>query len=267
MNHLKQKYLFFHYGPGGNASLERIWLKDLMSKVDFWDLPHSSLESVSFESMIKVALDKFRTGSYRGIIGHSFGCDIALKVAELAGKQIEDLVLISPIRNIPAGFVALAQKLSSTELDKSRQNLLQTVSSELVSVLNKSSSTTLLSSETLPIFFKLVQAIATDPSYYKVYWKQLDKLSFYEKHFSETIPMDFTVWQTLLSKYFLESSPKFEYPFPGTVIFGENDPYYIQFLEEKKHWEKLHFKVLSTPDAGHYPHLESELLSKAIKLS
>ena len=77
MSHSNLRYLFLHFGPGGNAGLERKWLSSNIASVDFWDQPKNVS---SFEELVQRCASHYKSGQYDGIIAHSFGCDLALKV-------------------------------------------------------------------------------------------------------------------------------------------------------------------------------------------
>lgn len=257
MTPVQEKYLFLHYGPGGNSSLERLWLKHLNPMIDFWDQPLIGASAHSFTALAHQCAQKFDSSSYKGIIAHSFGCELALRATELIQKPLEKLYLLSPLRDIPGAFINAAHKLAQITDNKSRRELLETTSAE-----------SKLSPRDIPKFMQLVQVLAADLTYYRIFWAQPTKLQAYLNDIKQIIPMDFAIWRDVVVDYILNHNElSFKTDTAATVIAGDLDPYFKNLTCEKKYWEKLGFKFIEVKNAGHYPHLEATVLEKILSIS
>jgi esterase/lipase len=113
----KRDTIFLHYGPGGNAEIERRLLAEANPEVDFWDQPQLDKRQCTYENLLLGTKKRLRSMSNQGatrikIWGHSFGCNLALDLAQTESDYIESIRLTSPIALIDKGFYNLARALS-----------------------------------------------------------------------------------------------------------------------------------------------------------
>lgn len=249
MNHSSLRYLFLHFGPGGNADLERKWLSGYNSKVDFWDQPK---DVSSFSELVHRCAERYRVGGYHGIIAHSFGCDLALKIADLLSGSQPKLILISPLRDVPKAFVSLAQHLADETVSQERTHQLRLA---LESVQSGGSR--------LDAFTQLAKVIGADPLYYRHFWAQPQKLKAFETVAVELTPLDVKCWQTILVDLILNYQMALNGK-KAQVYMGAKDPYYGLIRDEETYWKSSGADVSLIENAGHYPHLESDLFGQIL---
>tara|TARA_B110001454_G_scaffold171291_1_gene162037 strand:- start:68375 stop:69160 length:786 start_codon:yes stop_codon:yes gene_type:complete len=253
------RYLFLHYGPGGNAALERIWLKNWSSKIDFWDQPTNL---GSFSDLASHCADQFKSGNYDGIIAHSFGCEIAVKVNELVGENIKSY-FISPLRDIPSAFINLANFLAKSALSIERKTQLIEVSAQMEKTPNWMPKKN-LSSEGMANFIKLISTISADPKYYRCFWSKSECLARYESILTQLPPLDLTCWQNVMMDFLGNHQISIQKN-NLHVFVGSDDPYLGLTRDEQLYWENLEAKFSLCEKVGHYPHLESELVNNLLK--
>ncbi len=114
---MKKSFFFLHYGPGGNCDAERSYFGDLSCKDNFyfWDQPATK----TFDELLNATAAEFerytRNNQCLGIVGHSFGCDLAVALAKyLSVKKAPapELILIAPIPNLISAFKNLGQRVA-----------------------------------------------------------------------------------------------------------------------------------------------------------
>ena len=96
--------LFLHYGPGGNACLEREFYKNVNSKIIFWDQEHTATDGNRFNDLVQQCIEKKVSTQSEILIAHSFGCDLLSEMINRSAISNETIVLINPLRNIQNGF-------------------------------------------------------------------------------------------------------------------------------------------------------------------
>lgn len=249
MSHSSLRYLFLHFGPGGNADLERKWLSGYKSKVDFWDQPKNVS---SFKELVHLCAERYKVGGYHGIIGHSFGCDLALKIAELLSDPQPKLILISPLRDVPKAFVSLAQHLADDAVSQERKHQLRLAFEGAQSGVSA-----------LDAFTQLAKVIGADPLYYRRFWAQAQMLKAFEEVAAELTPLDMKCWQAVLADVILNYQMALNGK-KAQVYIGSKDPYYGLIRDEDAYWKNSGADVSLIENAGHYPHLESDLFKQIL---
>ncbi|OYZ17595.1 MAG: hypothetical protein B7Y39_14970 [Bdellovibrio sp. 28-41-41] len=247
MSHSNLRYLFLHFGPGGNAALERKWLTSYKSAVDFWDQPK---DVSSFEELVQQCVNQYNVGQYNGIIAHSFGCDLALKVKDLVNIRDSNLILISPLRDLPKAFINFAQHLASEAAIPERKQDLTAAAKGMEMASNK-----------IEAFARLVTAVSSDPLYYRRLWAQASKLKEFEAVASQFPPVDMNCWRTVLVDYILNHQVSLKGR-KAKVYIGSEDPYYGLIRDEESYWSEQGGNVYLIEDVGHYPHLEAKVFEK-----
>jgi alpha-beta hydrolase superfamily lysophospholipase len=149
----QQKYLFLHYGPGGNADLERFWLKDIEGVVDFWNQPQLSGAECTFDHLLACVVEKYDSGNYGGIVAHSFGCDLALNALNRVQNPVNQLILISPIRDLPKSFLAFGEKLMGAAKCSELRRLIE----------SREANRGAISPEEIAAFWMVVGGIVAEP--------------------------------------------------------------------------------------------------------
>src|SRR4051812_40115075 len=97
--------LFLHYGPGGNAELERHWYGSEFNNVLFWDQPTTRVFSDLIQACENKLNEVFELNNKPVVLwAHSFGCDLALQLLKHHGPKIKRCDLISPVADVPEGF-------------------------------------------------------------------------------------------------------------------------------------------------------------------
>lgn len=261
MSNQNLRYLFLHLGPGGNSGLERLWLQDYRSRVDFWDQPTNIS---SFDELVQHCNDRFKSETYKGIIGHSFGCELALEISRRSSSPIE-LYFISPLHNIPIAFINLARSLTkdiALSVDRKRQlnEAAQKMKSSIDQQLGQN-----LSPVEIEHFMRLVMTIGADPKYSKAFWNQSEKFSAFEKELPKLSLLDQTCWKNVMTDFLMNYQSSTHQQVNAKIFIGTQDPYIGSIHEEKKYWENLGSQFFSIEKSGHYPHLESNAFKLIVK--
>lgn len=255
------RYLFLHYGPGGNCALERLWLQGYGPTVDFWDQPTNVS---SFEELVRHCVERFKSGNYKGVIGHSFGCELAVQVSQQTTRPIE-LYLISPLRDIPTAFINLAHNLSQASVSTDRKLQLRLAAQAMKTLPNWHPGEN-LSSDELDRFAELTATIAVDPGYCKAFWAQQEKLNAFKAEWPNLPQFSQACWKSVMVDFLMKHQSS-RSKVKAKVFVGVNDPYIGLIQDEKKFWQTVGSKFISVEKSGHSPHLESNVFEMLIKRS
>lgn len=239
-----------HYGPGGNASLERLRLEPLKSRIDFWDQPILEGASATFENLLAECAKRYDSGSYSGVIGHSFGCDLAQHLVGRTKRPIEELILLSPIRDLTLGFANFAERIGKTQ-----------AADALKAAIAKRPGFA-SSPEELEKFWLVIQSIMSDPFFYKAYWGTEEKLKEHEQIITQLAPLNIAMWQAGLNDFLLnrKPAPSVAAIRKKSVFLGERDPYYTKVADEERFWKALGYVTSVMQAVGHYTHIEGRAL-------
>lgn len=225
--------------------------------IDFWDQPILQANAATFSNLCHSALERSRTTHADQLIGHSFGCSLIDMMIGL--DKFQSTVRISPIRDLYEAFMSLGARLiqdPALDLDQ-KQSLMR-----LISIL-----TTAHADQKQHHFFSLVQSIFQNPQSQKQYWHNpvaFEKFRFAQAQ-PDQRPFSAEMWDLIISDYL---SSHYQPPKASTkelVVFGENDPYYSNVNAEAAYWKSLGYQVQIVKNAGHYVHLETDILSDLIK--
>lgn len=248
---MKKTALFLHYGPGGNSQVETKWLGEAHPEVDFWDQPKISSQPPTFKGLYTACREKVLSLAADGLpihlIGHSFGCDLALALYADIPEKVSHVTLISPVRNLISAFIRLGQILAPAATAK----------------LQRAQETSAQPQQILDEAWVLIGEVLKSPRFAATYWQDQKAFQKFIQINSQCTPLDFTMWQSILSDIYLHGTQP---PIPAfdknlTVILGTHDPYF-DVNEERMFWStKTTVKnLLVLEGAGHHPHLEKNTL-------
>jgi len=106
--------LYLHGGPGCSTVLERhLWKERL--PVEWWEQPTPDANAASaYDDLVQAVEDKLTcraqdAGGPVPIIGHSFGCVLALEMARRVPQHIASLCLMAPVSNLYSVFENFGQ--------------------------------------------------------------------------------------------------------------------------------------------------------------
>lgn len=194
-------------------------------------------------------IQRYDAGNYQGVIAHSFGCDLALNMTGHTKRPIQEMILLSPIRDLALGFANLGNILGK-----------KTEAAALMQEIEKRNGLS-SSAQEIDKFWVMIQAMITDPAFYRAYWADEDHYKLHMEMMPKLPPLDLSMWQTGITDFLRNktASP------PATalkkkVFLGDKDPYYLDVGAEKLAWEKLGFSVGIEKNCGHYPHIEGHAL-------
>ncbi|GEM_PF-4203456 len=105
--------------------------------------------------------------------------------------------------------------------------------------------------------------IGADPLYYRRFWAQPQKLKAFETVAVELTPLDVKCWQTILVDLILNYQMALNGK-KAQVYMGAKDPYYGLIRDEETYWKSSGADVSLIENAGHYPHLESDLFGQIL---
>ncbi len=243
------KGLFLHYGPGGNAAIEREYFKEIKSKIDFWDQPLSKNNSNVLDALVESVVIKINSENYEYFIGHSFGCDLlTLAFSKMKKALPAKTVLISPLMSIQKSVINLSTQLN--QLNKSE---------EINFILDKLTKDSFEQIET-EHFWKLCHLNSTHTHYHEIFWHS-------KIHFSRIINIhksarafDAKFWQQTMYEYLIanKNSLVINKKFQGSIVLGKNDPYYN--TEDFNLWEisLVQDQLFVIDKSGHFPHIEQK---------
>ncbi len=251
---MKPKFLFFHYGPGGNCDIEKRWLSHKYPNIEFWDQPKSS----SYDQLKMACATKLQNTFGKNpvnIIAHSFGCNIAIDILNEQKYTVENLILLSPVSNLFEAFKNISSRiLEKSDLDIQLRNEISIALSLFTS------------NPSIDLFWSLIEKLIRYPNMLDLYFAQTAIGNRYKDEMTKSTPFDFEMWQTVLSDYLSETRKNSSVASNFTrILIGKFDPY-IQLDNEMIYWQKIFPNVLVEPvETGHYPHLESMAFSAFIE--
>lgn len=248
--------LFLHYGPGGSAQAERS-LFGTKYPIDFWDQPILHGDRATFSNLSRSAIEHSHNTHADQLIGHSFGCNL---IDTMTGsRDFVSTVRISPIRDLHDAFISLGTRLAQNPLlaPIQKQNLI-----DLISTLNQAQA-----NQKQHHFFSLVRAVFQNPHTQKQYW--FNEASFEKFQLAQTQPhqrpFSPEMWGLVISDYLSGHHPIPRAGSKELVILGDNDPYYTSVDDEATYWKSLGYQVQVVKNAGHYVHLDSDIMSELLK--
>src|ERR1035441_6624743 len=195
------KSLFLHYGPGGNAAMERAWFTGPShANTDFWDQPILSGDQAKYANLLKACEKKFdetysASGQPVNIAGHSFGCTLALSLYARNPQKIKSLKLLAPMADIPVGFYNLAKRLHNDA------HTPEAVKLELTKLIQKFENLKPGSSERLGCMWELIGHMVKDPNYLRLYFGNQECMMKYGQIAASKPGLDFAMWQAVLNDY------------------------------------------------------------------
>ena len=255
---MKKSFFFLHYGPGGNCDAERSYFGDLPFKDHFyfWDQPATK----TFDELLDATAEEFerytRNNQCLGIVGHSFGCDLAAALMKyLSIKKIApaDLIFIAPIPNLISAFKNLGQRVA-------RQNDLHAdVRAALQEKLLKLSKAT----NNVQALWDFVFTIYGYPNVGRLFWSNAKAFENFVGRSSAFRAVDLATWQSVLTDYIqnhkaaLSKESLASFASKTKVYVGEEDPY-LDAATGATFWNKILVaqNVMNVSLAGHHPHLE-----------
>ena len=253
--------LFLHSGPGGSAAVERLWFGGHPpSDMEFWDQPILSGQQCAFSKLLEACERKLNEVAIKGngpagLVGHGFGCALALNLAAKRPERVKNITLISPTVDCSIGVLNLGQKLLTGPNIK-RENCREIKAA--ISYFKKSKRG---SKERQSAICGILDAASKVPNYEDVYWAKDEARERY-KNLSKSLPAPDTVMrQTILNDYILGGYADIPIILcSAKIYFGEKDPC-VNYEEDSKSWQKLipQARIQLLPDCGHFPHLESPL--------
>ena len=199
----KEKYLFLHYGPGGNASIERVLLKSLCNIVDFWDQP---TDCSSYQHLCNVVNKKWESSSAESIVAHSFGCTLIHSIMRITNKVPKSIVLLSPVRDYPKAYLNFANLLNKKE---NTEVLLSGILPAAEEDLSKQDS------NIAEICWRAIQSIVSIDNWFQYNWA---KETSYLKVLSiadDTVPLDFINFKNIFLDYVIQEDQL--YPMDSSI--------------------------------------------------
>lgn len=231
-----------------------LWLKDIEGSIDFWNQPQFSGAECTFDYLVECVVEKYDSGNYDGIVAHSFGCDLALNALSRVRNPVNELILISPIRDLSESFLAFGEMLIGAAKCSELRRMIE------IREANRSA----ISPEEVAAFWGVVGGIVADPQFYTRYWGTSQKLLEFESVSSKLTPLNFNMWQSILNDFFNHASSGLSVNCKKTVILGNKDPYYLKVEDESAYWQKQGFISRVMDNCGHHPHLESSALRNLV---
>ena len=262
-------FMFIHGGPGLNSNPEKTMLAPYFDKIEsklyLWNEPSgsrsigdefdpqnaflSSTKSIE-KKFLDICLGNFHSLSEcrLTLIAHSFGSHYILDLSQKYSKNIEKIILISPVLNIKVA----------------ENNILNLAANELRNLGNVEDSETILSlipnlSES---FDELKSKAFTLANKYALlfthYWQDKSKMNNYFAELNGNFSFDpnnfFLIRKTTPPIHFPEVRNK---TIPVIVFFGEDDfiskPLYENYYIRKYFKKSKSYMVKNT---GHYSYLE-----------
>ncbi len=248
-------YFFLHYGPGGNCDAERAYFKNASVRLHFWDQPAAR----TFDELNEAVTSEFArfvaTHKCLGIVGHSFGCDLAMNLANQQAKigLRVPVILVAPIPNLISAFENLA-RCSAKQKDM-KADLRQTIIEKLRALSTSRGERQVL--------WDLVFTIYGYPNVGRLFWYSDQAFLTFAQNARAYRAVDLTTWQNVLSDYISNHEPalsRTKLALTGDmtkVCLGSADPY-LDDAMGASFWSQLIKKdnVLNFTDAAHYAHLE-----------
>lgn len=241
------KSIFLHYGPGGNAHVERKLLGDSLPECVFWDQPKTQGVENQYLNLVDLTSEKIKeVYDISTIIGHSFGCDLTKSILyKNEPVNLKRLILISPLRDIPMAFFNLGKHL----------NGLANSDALLAELKNFSDHSKNISMR----FWGIVSHIATHAKYAESFWYDRASMLKYADLCVDAPVFDLTEWQSVINSYVFgnqfESFDIFK-KYKTTVVFGKQDPYLTD--DDIVYWTDLVGlqNVVVLDECGHFPQVE-----------
>lgn len=241
------KTLFLHWGPGGNAQIERLWFKDQLP-VYWWDQPHVSGEG-SFEKIVESTKSQveviFETEKKPvRLLAHSFGGRIAQELCEIIPDKISQITLISCGHDPWMSFFHLAHALS-----KKNENL-----PSLAEKMEKTRS--------FEDFWELIGMITHISDFQNCYWTNKEAQKKYASFAANLQLIDFPTFEWVMRGFenkrpALKPSNRTKH-IPVKCFLGEGDPLQDTNAESKA-WQTIfpQCEVSIMKNSGHFIHFEN----------
>ena len=252
------KNIFLHMGPGSNAQVESLLLRDLYPNTLFWDQPAQHTSEDAFKNLVLAAQKEITTLAARNngpikVIGHSFGGHILHQLTLLCPEHIASCTLFSTGYDIVEGFYNLLKIIGQSS--ETTQDLKNRIQEHLV--INPT--------PTVQNFWSCISLVAQDPAFFRFYWPQPAQFEKYVKLASSTPPMDMLTFQNVINDFLTNFySPKIptksSWTNPVQIIFGNKDPL-LNLEHEVSIWKKIfpQAQIKVQENSGHFTHLESIL--------
>jgi pimeloyl-ACP methyl ester carboxylesterase len=241
-------FSFLHYGPGGNAFVERQKLQGDFPEAQFLDQPHVKGSAHPFKTLVRACADHLLHYPRSPVVAHSFGCDLLMAAMGSQPLQNSPLVLVSPLKSIPQGMFNVAIDLEKRAPQPGLEKAIAAAEPALPD----------LDAEK---FWGLVSQVAVHPDYGKTFWQSAGQMAEYYNTAASGPPFDATEWQAVIQDYLFANTPAnfgLLKSKEAWVIFGDCDPY-IELEKELPYWRSLvgSERVIVIKSSGHYPHLET----------
>jgi pimeloyl-ACP methyl ester carboxylesterase len=239
--------MFLHWGPGGNAAVERRWFGE-ETLIDFWDQPRFSGPR-AFDELVSAAerrLDELCASAQGPIhlIAHSFGGKIAQALAVRVPEKISRLTLLGVGHDPWKAYIHFAGFLSA------RNSALKSLAQQA----DRSRGF-----EELWALLGLMSQVPDVPS---LYWKNETARLRYSALAQGLDLLDFGCLGEVLRGFAGSVSPPqpiaLKAGVPVRCFLGANDPMQ-NIAEEANAWKTIFpgCEVSILPDVGHFVHFES----------
>jgi pimeloyl-ACP methyl ester carboxylesterase len=239
--------IFLHWGPGGNAEVERRWFGK-QTAIDFWDQPKLSGPR-AYDELVSAA--EARLGDLCALaqgpihlIAHSFGSKIAQTLAERAPEKISGLTLLAAGHDPWKAYIQFAYFLSA------QHNSLKALAQQADR------------SRQFDELWGLLGTMAQIPDVQRLYWKNEKARLQYQAFASGLDLVDFGCLAEVL-KGFADATPalkplRLKSGVRVRCVLGANDPLQ-NTAEEADAWKSIFpgCEISVLPNVGHFVHFES----------
>lgn len=247
--------LFLHYGPGGNAQVERHFLGPLHPSTEFWDQPIFHESEKGFEKLLKSVEEKvvqlfLQHKAPIKLWGHSFGCDLALLLLAKHPDKVSSVLLDSPVFDLPKGFLRFGYRILKNKTDSTP---LRTQLTSLMASFEKRND--------LEILWKIVETLVQFPEFNQMYWGNLRMREEYQRVAEQKKAFDFLMWRNVLNDFLSNENTKEVTQRVSSekiiIRIGENDPYFDLDADLDNLRKRFPLSQITTfKNAGHFTHLE-----------
>lgn len=259
----KKSGFFFHYGPGGSCCAERHFLATDFPNLIFWDQPATSSFSRLVEASCEAYLEESRKTAIQYLVGHSFGCDLALAVADRL-KLNSHIILCAPVFDLKNAFVSLSRCVLSQK----------DAGSDLKENILRKQNLFLQSPESLNLLWDLVFTTYQYSKIQSLFWANTEKFDAFASAAPTFKAFDLQSWQRTLGDYLqLGSKPNFkstvaQFTGPISILLGAKDPYrdaaHLHQSSSAPPKDEKSIKKAVSQQSAHYPHIEDSALFRAM---
>jgi pimeloyl-ACP methyl ester carboxylesterase len=252
MSNATQKALFIHWGPGGNAEVEKRWFKD-QYPVDWWTQPRL-IGPNAFHQLIDAAETRLndlaqKAGRPIALIAHCFGGQITRKLAARTPQNISEIVLLACGSVTVQSFIRLARNIATAEPEHA----------QLAQLAQK------LETSKLPEdYWDLMNSLVQVPEFTRFYWANTQARDQYAALSRDIAPIDMGSFQSLISPFIISEAHQFDSTqpkceIPVRCLVGSADALSDPSVENDR-WKKIfpHAQCETIEGAGHFLQFELE---------